>query len=322
MRRGALALVLLAGACTTEGELSYTSTLQAETQGVRLSYDGLDAYAAMSGTTCQIDTSWGCPTADADLPTDDERVSDHFDGLTLAVSDAGVHVISDTQEWLQADDLAIDDVRDAKLTAMGILVIAGDSDSCMLSSEDGSQVLPGALCAIDAITTVDRGDSALVVGTTDGVYRVDETGAERLAETADLVSAGVNGVVYMAQSGGTDLIALDRNGGLLWETQTDGAIHSLAPRGDKGSVLVLTENGSVGSLLRIDGEGQEQAAYAVPGADGELVVSGNGRTVGIVTPEAVHYYSLDLAGEEPVVDTTPSGSCIDTQSWNTPVFGD
>ncbi|MEO0603281.1 MAG: hypothetical protein AAF211_17715, partial [Myxococcota bacterium] len=48
-------------ACSPTEELRFTATLEADVNGLRLTPDGLDAVAAMAGTTCTIDTNWGCP---------------------------------------------------------------------------------------------------------------------------------------------------------------------------------------------------------------------------------------------------------------------
>jgi hypothetical protein len=326
MRQTALLLTLFAGACASdEGELQYTSTLEAQTRGVVLSYDGLDAYAAMGDTTCKVDTTWGCPTADGDLPTDDEWVIDHFEGRTLAASDLGVHMLDGSQVWLEDADLAVDQVRDARITSKGLVVLAGDENGCSMANEDGSVALPGEFCLPNLSAAVDRTEGALLVATSDGLFRVDGSGVHPLPGSGDLVAVGHDGVFYTATRGATGLTAFDPAGTTLWTAETAGPVVSIAARGDTGDLLALVRDGGLGALERHDGaSGETAASYALPAAEGDLVTSGNGRTVGIVLPDAVHYYSLDLPGEAPVIDETPATDCmVDTPwAWSAPNFGD
>lgn len=326
MRHGALLLTLLAGACSTgDGELQYTSTLEAQTRGVVLSYDGLDAFAAMGDTTCRVDTTWGCPTADADLPSEDEWILDHFDGLTLAASDVGVHTLDGSQAWLTDLDVTVDGVRDAKLTSTGVMVVSGDESGCSMSNEDGSVALPGTFCLPTVSSAVDRVEGSMIVATDDGLFRVDASGVTRLPGTGDLVAANDEGLFVTATRGSSGLRAFDHNGVPVWTAETDGPVQSIAMRGDTGDLLALVSNDGLGALERHQGAtGETAASYALPAAGGDLISSGNGRTVGIVLPDAVHYYSLDLPGEAPVIDATPATDCMQDVpwSWNSPTFGD
>ncbi|MCB9675870.1 MAG: hypothetical protein H6737_12180 [Alphaproteobacteria bacterium] len=307
----AAACLLATTACSIENELRYTATLEAETNGVALSDDGLDAYAAMSGTTCRIDTSWGCPTSDADLPTDHERVVDHWNGRTLGASDLGVHTI-EGQAWLADFDLEIHDVVGARLTEAGTLVLAGDANSCVLSDTAGSIEVPVGACSEHARTDVDRAGSAMFAATADGVFELRPDGVRQLSDTADLVASDpVSGLVVIAERGDTVLTALDASGETVWAADTTGPIESIATRGDRGQLLVLVRDGEFGRVERRDTRsGEVDGTSSVPSVEGELVVSGNGHTIGIVRLAEVHWYAMELDGEAPVVDPEVE-SCMD-----------
>ena len=114
MHRYILGMVMLAGCSPQAPELRYQSTLMAKTNGVAMSEDGLSSFAAMSGTTCSIDTRWGCVTGDEDLPTTEERVLDHHDGITLASTVEGLHLMS-TEGWVENNQIERV-IRNARLT--------------------------------------------------------------------------------------------------------------------------------------------------------------------------------------------------------------
>ncbi|MEZ4315932.1 MAG: hypothetical protein R3F61_00435 [Myxococcota bacterium] len=314
MRNPILALVLLSAACTSENELRYTATLRADTNGVALSDDGLDAYAAMSGTTCRIDTSWGCPTSDADLPTDHERVVDHWKGVTLGATEQGVHTILG-QAWLQEVDLEIAEVHSARLTDAGTLVVAGNEGDCVLSDDDGSMAVPGVVCSDLVVTDVDREDGSLVAATSEGVFRLSAARVDRLADAADLVATDAHtGMVIFGNRGDVDVFAVDRAGEPVWTVRIEEPLQSIAVRGDRGELLLLVGDGAFGHVERRDlTSGELESSSSVPSTEGDLVVSGNGNTVGIVRPTEVHWYSLLLADEEPVVDENVE-TCMD--AWD------
>ena len=104
-----VACLLALGACQSESELRFVSTLDAQTNGVQFSQDGNQSHVGMSGMTCTVSTEWGCPTDDADLPTEREVVLDHLDGQTLAASDSAVHVI-DGSGWIREADIPVPQV--------------------------------------------------------------------------------------------------------------------------------------------------------------------------------------------------------------------
>ncbi len=305
----ALAVAIAASTgCATDYDLRYLSSLDAETDGVVLSDDGIDAYAAMSTTTCEIDTTWGCPTSDVDLPTDGERVVDHWHGQTLGATEMGVHVI-EGQIWQQPFDLELAGVREARLTSVGTLVLAGDANDCVLTGEsDVSVPLPGALCGDQVTTAVDRSAGVLYAGTEDGAWRIGFDGAERIADEGALVAVdGGSGTVVVAMPGGTELMAVSSVGQSLWTVSVPGGIASIALRGGglagSAGLLVLHEEDGLGTITRVDVEsGEVDDTYAVPSVDGQIVVSDNGQTVGIVHDAVVHWYELLLDGEQAAID--------------------
>ena len=161
----AVVCLLATTACVSENELRYTSTLQAETNGVRLSEDGYDGFAAMSGTTCTIDANWGCPVADEDLPTEGEKVVDHHLGTTLATSDVGLHTI-DAGKWQQSLDVDLWGLRTASLHDRGTMAISGDVRACTLTDigvDSGAERVTGGLIRVRWTSTSTRGSSGLDV---------------------------------------------------------------------------------------------------------------------------------------------------------------
>jgi len=319
-----VAILGLTTACTSENELRYTSTLQAETNGVALSEDGLDAYAAMSGTTCKVDTNFGCPTSDANLPTEEEKVVDFWNGRLLGASVEGVHTI-EQEQWLPDFDLPIQDVISAKLTEEGTIVMSGRPDDvCIFTTDAWTFDLPGELCAESVVTDIDRSRGAIFAATDLGdVFRIDALGAELIREDADLVAVDPGrDLVLFANRGGREITAVDSSEELLWSVGTEGWIESVAVRGGRDLLLLLRDvEGGFGTVERRSLEsGELIGSTSVPSIDGTLVVSDNGRTVGIVGLSEVNWYNLELPGDEPVIDETVE-TCMDmwdrgSGGWN------
>ena len=310
-------LAIAASACQSENEMRFVSTLDAETNGVAMSRSGNDSHVGMSGMTCTISTEWGCPIDDADLPTREERVLDHYDGMTLATTAGTVHQI-DAQGWRRTDDIAAAGVRAARYATKGMMIVHGDADACFVQQGDQQTSIPGILCDEGLDVEVDRGGSALFTATRHGVYVVDlERGAEKVIE-GDLVAWDTTlNQIYTATSGETTVIATQRDGTEVWTTDVGLPITSIATRGDKGQVLVLTEStDGFGNLVRLDGiDGSTLGNSELPDSVGEVEVSGNGQTVAIVRPTEVHYFSmvLESEGESEVVERDPPSCLQDDQ---------
>ena len=291
----------MAVGCGTENELQYRSSLDAETHGVALSHDGLDSYAAMVGTTCTIDTAWGCPTADEDLPTEDERVTDHYRGTTLAVSDEGVHLLRGAV-W-DGETSALAQVRTAKLTDAGVLALGGSAEACWYHQDGMKSEVPASLCADGTTVGVDR-RGGLVAATPDGVFAVDGEGVRTVHEDADLAAVdAVGGRTYVARRGERTLTALDDAGAVLWTTEASGPVVDIEVRGDKQDLVVFASvSDDLGNIERIDGpSGARRSSTRVPTTTGELVLSGNGHTLALVGRDTVHHFSFVIDGEDPVV---------------------
>jgi hypothetical protein len=323
MRYG-FAFCLLASACASESELRYTSTLQAETRGLALSEDGLDSFAAMSGVTCTIDTNWGCPTEDVDLPTLQERLTDHWNGQTLGVSEQGVHVI-DHGVWLEDADRPLAQVRTAALSEVGEVVVSGDEQSCSVQfGEDEPMAIDESACADGVRYSVDRVTGTLYAAGAQGVVEVRSDRSRILGQGTDLADYDQSlQLLYTAIQGDAELRALDMDGEEVWKVTTGGAIQSLAARGRRGEVMVLVDRPSgLAAIERREGEsGRLIDRSVVPTADGQLDSSDNGRTIAVIRMDEVNFFAID-EDTEPVIDETPPNCIVPTAPGQEVNLGD
>lgn len=301
------ALLALSTACTMENELVYRSTLPVTTRGVAMSEDGIDSYVAMRGTTCTISTAWGCAVVDVDLPTEQEKIVDHYQGKTLAQSAVGIHHLTGSA-WDAASDLVIEQVRIARLSSFGSLVVHEGARGCELV-EDGqfTRTVPDAACNDGASADVDRENGALWVTDGEQLVRLGLEDVATWGTTDDLLTRDdALHRTYLSEVGTRKLRAVDDLGRDLWSITTEAKVTSIATRGGRGDVLVLGERAGRGLLERRDGEdGALLASYDLPSGEGELVVSSNGVGLGIQTETDVHYYVLEIPGEAVVIDEDP-----------------
>ena len=304
-------------ACGIENELQYTSTLEASTHGVVLSEDGLDGTAGMVGMTCTIDTSFGCPTEDIDLPTEEEEVVDHYDGRTLGRSDLGLHTI-DREGYDASLDVAGEQIRAAAFAYDGAMWLAGRPETgCALHLPDGTVVdgLDPVACRRDADVAVDR-SGAFFVSSAGVTQRVDHDGSAVLAAAGELVAwDDALGLLYTADAGGEELWALTREGKERWRVKVRHPVLQIAARGTRGQVLVRLERKDDTLLERRDGRTGELLGRSQLGEeDGDIVVSENGRTLGFVQRDRVSFFRLATdAQDDEVVDETPA-DCIEAGS--------
>ncbi|MBX2798667.1 MAG: hypothetical protein KTR31_13380 [Myxococcales bacterium] len=311
------AVATMALGCQPENELRFTSTLDLETNGVVLTDDGLDAHGGMVGTTCTIDVNWGCPTEDADLPTENEKVLDHFAGTTVASSTEGLHIIRG-QAWQQDEDLAVAGVVSAHLGSMGTSYISTVDTGCELTLGDRTATVPSAVCGDDVRFAFDAKSGMTFAATDDGIVRMDIEGNDVIGEYGDLIAFDESlGHLYVAQTGGDILYAVRPNGAEIWSAQVGGTISSVAARGTLGEAIVMaTAEDGKGLMERRDGRTGELLGRSwLPDGDSEVVVSDNGRTVAHVRPDEVHFYTLEEGTDDDdiVIDETPP-DCIVPQN--------
>ncbi len=313
-----LAVGVLATACQTESDLRFTSTLASPTRGVALTESGFDAHVGMIGTTCTIDTNWGCPTADADLPSDEEMILDHYLGDTLGASPEGAHIIR-ASAWQEDLDVAVPNVRAAALRADGPVLLAGSGEDCALHVGSEAVAAPAEACADDAAYAFDRDGARVVVATGGHVLHVTADGTDRIADVGDLVAYDrALGIVYVSTTNGHEVLALRPNGDLVWSVETDGPISSVQARGTLGQALVMTRGeDTYGRMLRFDGAtGDRMSAHRLPDSTCEIAVSDDGRAIACVRPQEVNFYELEDDVETVSIDDTPVASCIDPiQRW-------
>jgi len=306
MRHVLMICGLATAGCVSEQGFVYRSTVVTHASGVAMSEDGLTSYAAMEGLTCALDVRWGCPTVEDDLPTAQEQVLDHLDGTTLASTDGRLHFL-DGGVWRPERDLEVPALLTARLSDAGVLALTGEGGACSLSLDGEAHAVESALCR-GASYEVDR-RGALVVATDDGVLRADGTEVIRLAERGDRVSVDrATDLVYVATAGQAGLDAVGPGGEAVWSVSLDAPVRDLVARGDKGDVIVLVEtDDGLGRLERRDGRtGEVRAISPVPSAEGTLAVSGNGRTIALVTDDEIHHYEIVVDGE-----LAPEGKPVD-----------
>jgi outer membrane protein assembly factor BamB len=103
--------------------------------------------------------------------------------------------------------------------------------------------------------------------------------------------AGATGALVVAQTGGSDVRALDLDGSLRWSTTLDGAVTQLADLGGKG-VAVMVRTGGTGALVLLDADtGAEQRRFELPGAV-PFSAAPNGSSLAMVVGSRVHFYQL------------------------------
>ncbi|MEM6927846.1 MAG: hypothetical protein AAF602_13020 [Myxococcota bacterium] len=304
---------LAAVGCASETQFVYRSTVITETDGVAMSDDGLTSFAAMGGLTCALDVRWGCPTTEDDLPTDEEQVLDHLDGLTLATSAETTLHFMDGGAWNPDRDMDVPSLKTARLSDAGLLTLTS-ADACALEIDGVTHTVDAEFCGASAYEVDRRG--AMLAITDSGVLRADASGMTRLTDHGNLASVDLaHDLVFAATTGEDALRAVDVEGSEVWSVTLDQPVRDLAARGDKGDVLVLTESADgLGQIELLDGAtGEGTLLGRVPSAEGSLEVSGNGRTIALVFEGEVHHYEIVVEGEP-----TPVGEEVECQELPIP----
>ncbi|HHO53820.1 MAG TPA: hypothetical protein ENK18_23845 [Deltaproteobacteria bacterium] len=292
----ALAVTWLGACQSDEIRMSHMSTLQEQTRGVVVMDHGLRIQAAMQDTTCIFRTLDGGFIRDHDLPTNDERIVDTYDGEILGASAQGIHLVN------RGEDVAITEVVDARLWSGGVVSLHETVEGCTVSwNRDEHISVPQELCDAPAITADPR-DGTLFVGLPGETSRIDRDGLASFDSGADLVSWDrATQLVYMAVSGERTVWATDINGVPAWSATTPAPVTALTHMGDRGLVLLMLDAGEgEGRFYILDGEtGSLNSEHDAPGSEVEIDLSQDGTTLAVTLETEVHFFDITAGGEEP-----------------------
>lgn len=299
------ALMALAVGCVgTDAELVYRGTLDTNTNGVVIYEDGRTGHAAMLGTTCAIDTSGGVAD-DVNIDgSSEDQVLDGTQGddgsVVLARTRNHLHIISGSEaSWTWGPTLAVthdvevEGVSDGALTETGVVAWG----NCEVTWFDHDMIVTDSAVApvqdCNAQFAADFSSGAAFVASQGEIARITPDSTELFTERADLMAFSPNAsALFIAESGSTEVRALEIDGTLRWSATVDGSITGIEDLGRRGQLAVMVANGDDGLLVILDSEtGATLRDFSLP-SPAEVVASRGGSTLGMVVPNAVHFYNL------------------------------
>lgn len=306
-----LGVVALASGCAAlDSDLQYRGTLDnTVTNGVVLFEDGSGGHAAMSGTTCEIETNGGIQNDVEIIEGQDEEILDGSkdgDGsVVLARTRGQLHIMTQGSivedlnfNFAQPDFLHVDvpNITDAALIDDGIATLAG----CEVQWLDAKGELVDAnlidladCTGMDGTFDVDRLTGTAYVGNGDSLFAVSPDAVTELASAGDIfvVSQQLQGLA-LADAGSNMVRFSDLNGVEQWSAQLDGSVTDVADFGARGWIAAMVQHDAGATLQVLDAAtGARVKSFTLPAA-AEIVPAANGETLALVLPEAVHYYNL------------------------------
>jgi hypothetical protein len=307
----ALSMSLL-GACTFQpGAMEHRSSVYTSARGVALHEDGESAQVGMSGTTCEVQTPSGLIGADYEYDASaDERVADYgvVNGVPqVAVVTPGTIHLQDVDNTWGSDvvQVGVPGVRDVRLHDGGLIVLAEvPSDDISVAP---ASTLTWIDLGIDTPAEITLGNGVDVggftsdpitgqawVATSDGVVSVTPNGAEPIGIAADIVAwDATSQALYVAERNSRTVRALEIDGAERWSVELEGIVQSITDLGIRGAAAVsIRKYAGHGEVVILDGEsGELLDVLLTPESASEMTASGDGDTVAVVTPGAVHFYN-------------------------------
>lgn len=289
-------LVLGVVGCTQPIGLQHTSSLTHTTRGVAL-VDGGAGAAGMNSMVCGFDVLGGWVFSDWRTDPVVEHVVDRRARVVMAAAPTGLWEIDLDGGALETQLSEAGDV-----VAAGWLfdqgddrfVVRGTPSACQVELGGASYAVDGALCGDGASFAVDRATGS-VWAAAGALYQLDAAGAHDTGRQIDRVAWNdTQGVLLAAQTGESDVIALDPSGAEVYTAHTDDPVVSIATLGTTASeaiVLTAPSNG-VGRLHVVATTGEVVQTIDVP-QPGDLVTNPSGSFLGIVVPGEVHFYAVD-----------------------------
>jgi len=282
----------------------HDSELAVNTRGVALSHDGVDSIIGMFGTTCRVAVRDASIGADYDFPTETEVVNDNSqmfgENAVLVVSDYGAHVTFPDRTWdFSTQDYGDPGTLEGRIWSDGVVLLSDTADAgCQLKWSDGTHVssvsLSAGMCASPSLT-VDHATGTAYVADGSDVVTASPDGATLIAHNADMVVWDDDAqVLYTAQKGDSMLYGLEPDGSLRWSADLGDSITSFdAMGGLDQSAVMLANRGGTGSLVTVDAfSGEVTSSLTTPAAANQVVLSDNGRSMALVLPGDVHFFSV------------------------------
>lgn len=297
-----LAAYMLAGCDTPSEHLKYISTLPAQANGVRLNHDGTKAYIGMSGMACGIDVQSGSVEQDIDPTEEDEKVEDstgtlEHGGVVLTSHSNGIHLLTESSIQNTLDEgmeptLSMKYIYGARLLSDGFIALSADERGCTLTrahTNRPTSTIEIAPLACDSRSQLDIIDThRWVIYGPSGVVLVDNNVVHYLNIQADVarVSSDQTSLMVVYQDTATRM-SLD--GTTLEEININGHFTALERFGQDGSFAVTMDTPQGARFGHLDAQLHWVTSQPIPEAS-SIAVSGNGRVVAFILPDAVHFY--------------------------------
>lgn len=305
MRNGLVAVALLiATGCTTDAmTFSHDSQVETMHRGVAMLDDAPSAQIGMVGNTCQADTNTGMIGTDIDVATGaEESPVDASTTETLVIAEQGAYVVDQNSWGMERPVVEANDIVAAQFTDDGIVTLSDNGGTTTVDwfgnngQPEGSVTLPAG--DYNTGLTVDKSTGVVYVPGTDGVVVASQDdGATTLADGASLAAwdATAN-VLYVATEGMTEVRALEVDGSTRWTVDVGAPVVSIDDMGPQGAAAVMVGDQSAGELVVLDGAtGAVVASMSTPSAAQQVMVGNNGRSMAMVLPNEVHFFSVNLS---------------------------
>ena len=297
-----LSIGFLVGCSTPPEGLRHISTLHVQTKGVSLNHSGAKAYVGMLGMACGIDVDSASITQDMDPSEEEERVEDSSDTLehgsaVLTSNSEGVHRIgtetreAETMAWA-TPEISATHISGARLLTDGIVALSAAENGCVLTRtfEDGStssSVIDPAICDKDSQLDIIDDEQWIVYGQ-QGLLVVDGMEARKVAERAEYARSSADGSLlwYTHQNTAT---VIDLSGTVLETITMDGSFTSLDRIGSTGQFAVTMNAPGGARYGQLNDKLEWVTTQPIPETS-SISISGNGRVISFILPDAVHFY--------------------------------
>jgi hypothetical protein len=307
-RIAALAFVLaVAPACSSSSGVSMPmrSMMAKSTEGVVLHDGAVLGDAGMADWICVIDTQTGDVLGDQDLGLGTDTLLDAHGDIALAKSEGRLFTL-DSATLVPTPSMDIDAIS-GRVLDDGVAALF-DQDGCGVafsrSEGDVAWSLGDRTCDATMGFAADRetGNAWLADGTSLTTVSPDgqvNTFGDVFADMVDWDAA--NGNAIIANSGDDMIRAVGIDGTVSWGVRVSGQVHDIAVAGGAGLVVASVTQSDGGEIAILDGlSGEQLVSYRTPEIP-TIEISSDGRSLALVTSDAVYFY-----------DVNPDGSFMDT----------
>lgn len=247
------------------------------------------ALVGMSNMVCEL--NWRSASVQMDYDpssADTEVVTDWDQDTVLTVTPEGFQVLDPDSG--DSDRIRRPGVVDARIGRGAHIIVIQEAEGCAIEFGPRHRIEVPGECATGTGFAVDADSMTAWSADSDGITEIDRDGVRPFGAAGDLLARDAErNILYVANTGGSEVRAYGADRSLLWTASIDGAVRQLRAAPARGLVAVLADRDAGSAILYMDAAtGEVREAGQTGSQVQQLTLSPDGSRLALVSNGAIH----------------------------------